>query len=273
MTESVETTPNITVAAPTFSGLRYARALWFGVTAIGLWVFVYFIVAYYFGPTVRGEFEAWNNKPHIDAYVANDTIGNLMFIIHVSLAGVMSAAGTLQLIPQLRNRAPIVHRVSGRAFLLCAFVLAIGGLWLVWVRGTRLGIVPAVAISIDAVLIVTFGVAALRAVFRGDIAAHRRWALRTFVVANGVWMLRVGFMFWALVAQGAGMTKSMSGPFDTFWAFGCYLVPLGFLELYFLAARGGTRRQAAFSVALAVGALATAVGIVGAYLFMWRPYL
>lgn len=108
-----------------------------------------------------------------------------------------------------------------------------------------------------------------------ELAVHRRWALRTFVVADGVWFMRLGYFRWILINQApVGITKNMHGSFDCFIAFGCYLLPLAVMELHLWVRDAGSPRWR-FSAAGAVFAssLLMAVGIVGATLFRWMPLL
>ncbi|MEO1232446.1 MAG: DUF2306 domain-containing protein, partial [Myxococcota bacterium] len=213
-------------------------------------------------------------KPLITGYVEGDGLGNAAFAVHALLAAVMTACGTLQLLPGLRARWPRFHRVSGRVFVSTAVALALGGIGQVWLRGTYLSLVPAVAITVDGILIVIFAVYAVATARRGAFDAHRRWALRTFMAANGVWTLRVGYMFVALAFGGAGMTRRMDGDFDRFWVFGCYLVPLVLLELYlWVERRGGPAARFAVAAALGCATLSACIGLGGAVAFMWLPYL
>jgi hypothetical protein len=159
--------------------------------------------------------------------------------------------------------------------MLAVLVASIDGLYLTWVRGTSHNLISALAISGDAVLIIVFAVLAWRTARAGEFAAHRRWALRTFVVAGGVWFMRLGYFGWILINQApVGITKNMDGSFDRFIAFGCYLVPLAVLELY-LYVKDADSPSWRFSAAGVVFAstLFMTVGIVGATLFLWMPLL
>lgn len=253
--------------------LVLATKAWFVATFIGQLLFATFVLLYYYPPTLSGNFAAWNNKPLITGHVAGDSLGNSQFALHVLVAAVMTLLGLVQLVPAIRSRWPIVHRWSGRLFLLAATILSLGGLWLVWVRGTYLSLNGAAAITLDGLLIMGFAAMAWSTARSRQFAAHRRWALRTFIVASGVWFMRVGYIAWALPTHGAGIAKGMSGPFDLFWGWATYLLPLAVLELYFRAERASLRAQRAMATGLWLGALVILGGSLGAWFAMWWPYL
>lgn len=258
------------------AALSRMAALWLGITLIGQWVFAYFIAGFYGASTLQGNFEDWaKNKALIKGFVPGDTAGNWAFAAHVLLAAIIAFAGILQLLPQIRARALALHRWNGRIFMLAVLAASIGGLYLTWVRGTSRNVISAVAISGDAVLIIVFAALAWRTARAHNIAAHRRWALRTFVVAGGVWFMRLGYFGWILINQApVGITKNMDGAFDRFIAFGCYLVPLAVLELYLWAKDAGSPRwRVSTAGALLASTLLMAIGTVGATLFLWMPLL
>ncbi|MBY0564895.1 MAG: DUF2306 domain-containing protein [Hyphomonadaceae bacterium] len=254
--------------------LAAAGATWFVVALLGQWVFVYYIAGFYGHSIATGNFAEWARHPSlITGYVAGDGAGNLFFAAHIVLAFVLTFSGALQLVPQVRKHAIAFHRWNGRVFLAATLAAAIGGLWLVWLRAPPAGgsenHVNDTAITINGVLIIAFAVLAWRAVRRKDIAAHQNWAMRTYLVTNGVWFLRVGVMAWAISTQGLAM--------DTFfaaWGFGSYVVPLLVFEAYLHAKRSD---NAVVKVAMAGGLFAlTALmgaGIVWAYLIMWGPLI
>lgn len=247
---------------------------WFAATALGQLAFALFILLFYYPSTLSGNFAVWNSKPLIDGHKPGDTAGNLGFALHVLLAAVITLCGLIQLVPQIRARWPRVHRISGRLFLASALVLSLGGLALVWLRGTYLTVPGALAISLDGVLILTFGTLAWRTALARQFAAHRRWALRTFAVASGVWTMRVGYMVWGMATGGLGIAKGMSGPFDHFWAFATHLLPLALCELYLRAdASTSATPKRAMAVILTTVSLLILAGSVGAWLMMWSPYI
>lgn len=247
--------------------LRSASGCWLLVTLLGQWLFMYYVVALYGASTASGHFENWTRRATlIKGYIPGDTVGNLAFASHVLFAAVIAFGGVVQLIPQIRERAIAVHRWNGRAFLVAAVVIGGGGLYMVWVRHARIDAVNALSVSLNAVLILIFVTVAWRAARVGDIASHRRWALRTFMVANGAgFFVRIIYAGWSVFAAGAGTTKDMNGPMNYFFAFASYLLPLAVLELY-LRARASTSTLARFATAIVVVAFTayTTVGILAA---------
>lgn len=211
------------------------------------------------------------NQSLIKGYVAGDTAGKWAFAALMLLGASIALGGVLQLVSHIRARAPAIHRWNGHIFMPAVLVASIDGLYLTWVRGTSRNFIGALAISGDAVLINVIAVLAWCTAGAHDFAAHSRWALRAFVVAGGVWFMRLGYFGWILINQApVGITKNMDDAFDRFIAFGCYLVPLAALELYLYVKDAGSPLWR-FSAAGVVRAstLLMAVGTVGTTLFLW----
>ncbi|QMW21912.1 DUF2306 domain-containing protein [Sandaracinobacteroides saxicola] len=263
------TVPLPAAAAPS---LRRAIMAWGWIAVVGQLLFLGYIIALYAPPLVTGDFIRWSRGGHaIDAYVPGDRTGNIQFGLHILLAAILTLGGLLQLSPRLRARLPAVHRWNGRLFVVAAILASLGGLWLVWVRGSRLNMASATAITLNAALILAFVILAVAAARRRDFAGHRRWALRAFLAVSGVWFLRVGMMAFALIGIGLlGLPKQSAQAFFAVWSFGSTLVPLLLLELTFRAT-GGAQRALSYGFWL-LSAL-TAVGIAGAAALMWWPHL
>lgn len=255
--------------------LRWAGIVWFSVAAFGQASFIWFIVAFYGTRTLTGDFAGWNDKSLITGYVAGDTIGNLIFAIHVLLAAVITLGGLMQLVPAIRRRWPGLHQWTGRAFLLIAVFMALSGFWMALARGAYLSMISAVAISINGVLIIVFAALTWRHATKRRFDRHRIWAMRTFLVVSGVWFLRIGLMGWIVLNRGpAGLTDDMSGPTDSVFTFGSYLIPLVLLELYFASQRSPHPALKVVAATLVlVASLFTAAGVFGTIAFMWGPYL
>ncbi|WP_443748369.1 DUF2306 domain-containing protein [Asticcacaulis solisilvae] len=261
-------------AAPGTTLLRRAGLVWYLTAAVGQLAFVWMILAHYGRKTIQGNYAGWNDKPILKGYVAGDLAGNIMFGMHVLLAAYITLGGLIQLIPAIRARVPAFHRWNGRIFLVIAYLMALGGLWLVWIRPTYVFVISGVAITLEAALIIVFATIAWRLAATRRLDAHRPWAMRTFMVVNGVWFLRIFIMAWVLLAHGAGMNNTLSSPVDIALQFAAFLLPLAVLETYLLAQRSHSaivRRAVASLVLILTGLMA--VGTFGAVAFMWGPYM
>lgn len=242
--------------------------------AAGQLLFTAFILAFYYPSSLSGDFAAWNAKPLIKGFVAGDASGNLFFAAHVLMAAVLTFGGLVQLVPATRHRWPHLHRWNGRLYFASALLLALGGLWLTWGRGTWLNLAGAYGITLDALLILVFAAMAYRAARARRFAEHRRWALRLFAVASAVWFMRVGYMAWGIATGGAGIGRAMDGPFDLFLAFANSLLPLAVTETYLRAGAHGTPgARKGVAILLAASGVIILAGSAGAWMMMWIPYL
>ena len=255
--------------------LRAAAAGWLVLALTGQMVFALYVAVFYGGAALAGAPERWNVVlPR--GWDATEPLANGVLALHLSLAVVLLLAGAMQLVPALRRARPAVHRWTGRVYLSAASVLAIGGLGLVWLRGGAAGdLSQHLAISANALIILGCAGLAWRAARARSFEQHRRWALRVFVAASGVWFFRVGLMAW-IGLHGAPVgfdPKSFSGPFLTVLAWAVYVVvPLLVLEAYLRArASGSAAAVLAVSALLGVVTAVMAFGIVVASIGMWGP--
>ncbi|MEE2566836.1 DUF2306 domain-containing protein [Hyphobacterium marinum] len=254
--------------------LKASAIAWFIPAAIGQWLFAYYVLAAYGPSTATGQWSEWDQTGLMQGYTVGDLIGNLVFISHVLLTAVITVGGTLQLVPPLRKRYPAVHRFTGRTFLIVAVILAVGGIWMIWGRGSRLTDIGGWGTTLNAVLILVAAAIAVTFAVRRQIDRHRRWAMRLFIFVSGVWFTRLGYMAWAILTGGTGMSRSLDGPFDLFIAFGSYLVPWAVLEIYLAASdsRSDVFKLSTAGLTLAATAV-TAIGVFGAWNVMWSPHI
>jgi hypothetical protein len=247
------------------SGLLKASGIfWFAVALLGQWAFFYYIAAFYGTSTLTGNFEVWNRLEALGRtpYVAGDTGGNIAFAAHALGAGIIAFGGALQLMPFIRKRFPAFHRWNGRLFLLTVTGLSLSGFYLVWIRQTSPSVIEGISTTLNGVFILSFAALALRTAMARNIASHQRWATRLYLVSNAQWFLRVGVFSYFVVNTAVGNEVSFSDPFFKFWTWGCYLVPLAALQLYYFARdRGGVVSRSAMAATLVVLTLLMGVGI------------
>lgn len=242
--------------------LATAAGLWFLVAATGLVIFASYIGISYGRAALGGPAGE-------SSWVQGDWLGNSLLSLHLVFALLLTAIGVSQLVPPIRRRAPAVHRTLGRVFMVGALLGSLSGFYLIWVRGTVGGLPMHLATSLNGALIIAFAWLAWQHARARRFTEHRRWALRLFIVVNGVWFFRVGLMLWLMIWQApVGFNPtSFTGPFVYALSFAQFLFPLAVLELY-LRARG---RSMTLAVTLALLSVATAVGIFGATMGMWLP--
>ena len=255
--------------------LRWAATAWFCIAVAGQMLFAAYVVGFYGRAAALGQPEAWN-KVLTPGYVAGDTVGNLVLASHLLFAVAVTVGGLLQLVPRIRQHWPRFHRWNGRVFVVSALVAAAGGLVMVWTRPTGGDLSQHIGISGMAVLILLFCVLAWRDALARRFDAHRRWALRLFLVANGGWFFRVGLMLWLVVNGGpVGFDpKTFTGPVLTVLSFADYLLPLAVLEAYLRVQSGRSpRARVAMAVGLGGLSLAMAGGVAAAAMILWLPQL
>ena len=255
--------------------LTIAATAWLVVATVGQWLFGLYILLFYGKTTLTGDFARWNRVlPH--GYVEGDWKGNLIVGSHVLLAAVLVIGGPLQLIPFIRQNFPRFHRWLGRTYVTTAIVVSSAGLIMVWTRGTIGDLTQKISISLQAIYIISFALLAIRYARARQFDQHRAWALRLFMVTNGVWFFRVGLMCWLLINGGpVGFDpKTFTGPFLTALAVFTYALPVSLLvlELYFYAQKKPNRLfRLATAALIFLCTVIMAIGIFGATMGMWLP--
>jgi uncharacterized membrane protein len=247
--------------------LKAAAAFWFVVTVAGQLLFALSIASLYGLTAARGNWPAWNGNM-LHGYAQGYRFGNTMVTVHLASAVIIILSGAIQLVPQVRRHAPAFHRWNGRVYILTAFTVSLAGLYMLWFRGAIGGFPQHLAQSVDGVLIMTFAVIALRYALARDFAAHRRWALRLYLVVSASLFIRAAGILVALAPLSGPFgfdPVKVQGPFITELAYAQYLVPLAILELYFRTqSRRGAARRIAMAVVLFACTLALGAGIAAA---------
>jgi Predicted membrane protein (DUF2306) len=255
--------------------LNLSARIWFVVAFIGQMIFAYYIISLYGKSGVHGNFEKWNAQtPH--GYQANDLLGNFIFGLHVALAAIITIGGPLQIIPQIRSKVPTFHRISGRVYIISAFIISFAGLYLSWIRGSVGGLTGSIFISINAIIIMVCATNTIRFAMKRQFDVHYKWALRLYLGMSGVWFFRVFMMLWLVIHQApVGFDpETFEGPFLNFLYVLVYIMPQVFVEVYFQAKESKNKNfKFGVSVFLFIVTLGTAVGIFAATMGMWLPKL
>ncbi len=263
--------PGQTPRYPARQMLKHASQFWFLMTALGQMAFVVYIAAFYGGSAMRGDFDAWDGRM-FNGFMSGDLIGNINILLHIIFALIITASGPIQFVPAVRNRFKTFHRWNGWVYATSAILISIGALYLTWTRNGIGAAVNDVGVSLNAIAIITFAVLAARTAMKRNFRSHHRWTLRLFLAVSGVWYMRLGFGFYALVTGGTmpGSTSMLDGPFDIALNFAVTLVPLAFLELYFRAVDSKRDVVKAIMSVVVIGlGIATAIGAFMAAQIFW----
>ena len=251
--------------------LAGSGVFWFLCALAGQTMFAVYIAVFYGGSAIAGSLARWNDVL-FNGLRPGDVIGNALLMLHLPLAFIITASGPLQLIPALRRRMPAFHRWNGRAYIAVALVISSGAILLNLMRPEFGGWPNAILQCTNGAAIFTCALLAWRAARARKFAAHRRWGTRLFLMASGVWFLRVMMIAWAIPTQGAGLGDQLDGPIGRAAMLGQPVIPLPVYQLYLMAE---SSRLAAAKYAMAsllvVLTLVMAGGILGASFVMWLP--
>ena len=253
-----------------FSG---AIKFWVAAVLIGQWMFGLYILVRFTMPWLLGSLDESQFTTMIRGYENGEVFNNGVLLLHIIPVMLISLSATFQLVPFIRNRFPKFHRWNGRLFLVVGFFGAISGLYMTWGIGSRLSDLGAVGVSINGILIPIFVYYTWRTAIQKNFKLHRRLAVHTFILINGVWSVRLYLMAWFMVnPEGFGNTRFIDGPADIAISFASYLLPMAIAELAFWAEK---RRSSIPTLIGAIGvtllALLTTLGVYAASTMMWIP--
>ncbi len=246
--------------------LKYTTMFWFLTTLVGQWFFFYYIIGFYGFSVINDNIEIWNRWEPMGSkpYLIGDFSGNLAFAAHAIGAGIVAFGGALQLMPKVRNSYPKFHKVNGYVYLITVLCLAVSGFYLVWIRDPEPIKLSGIGTTVNGFLILAFAYLTVRLAIKKDVASHRKWALRLFMVSNAQWTLRLGVFSYLVTGNLLGLKPAFGDPFFAIWTFGCYLLPLLVLQIYFYAKeKGSSNIKLATSTVMIAITILMMIGMVG----------
>lgn len=172
------------VVAPPASWRTRTAFWWLALSALAVAVFA--PLRYLLVPLA----DLARNGSEVAAHYADRAAGlQLALLLHAGAGGLALLLSPLQFSRRLRDRAPAVHRAVGRVVLGSIAVAGTAGLALA--PHSLAGPVGTAGFGLLAVLWLTCAAAALRTIRRRDVAAHRRWVVRTFALTYAAVTLRL----------------------------------------------------------------------------------
>lgn len=251
------------------NALEISVKSWFAIALVGQWAFALYVFSIY-AVTYFADIDLVGLSP-ASGVEKTQGIDRFVFFFHILPTVYLSLFGLLQLVPTIRTKYRSFHRINGRIFLLLGISGALTGLYLQWMRDLTFS----AGISINGILILLAGGWCWHSAIKKRFDSHRRFAVHTFILVNGVWSFRLYLMAWYMVNQGPnGNTANVDGPMDITISFACYLIPMLIAECYFwLKNKANTAALLSGTAIVATGALITAIGVVAAVTMMWTPRL
>lgn len=258
----------------TGAALRLSAVALVGVVWISSAIFGAYILAYYGGAIPAGTMEQWNaTLPAL--YESHTPMASAGMGLHFFAGATLLLLGPVQLIGEIRAKAPVVHRWIGRVYAFAAFAAGVGGLVFILLKGTVGGWMMTTAFAAYGALMVLAAVQTVRHAMARRIEIHRAWAIRLFALAIGSWLYRIGYgLFFAIGGRdNPGHTDLFSGWFDYVmdWAF--FVPPLIVAELFIRARRqrATTAGRIGATTTLALSAAFIAYATFFFTIFGWGP--
>ncbi|WP_400994720.1 DUF2306 domain-containing protein [Agromyces sp. GXQ0307] len=150
-----------------------------------------------------------------DHYAGQPPFVLVAFYVHIVAGGVALVASPFQFWRGLRDRAPRVHRWTGRVALAAIGVAGLAGLALA--PFSAAGLVGTFGFAALAALWVLSGWRGYRAIRRGDVPSHRAWMMRTFALTYAAVTLRLWLPL--LMFAQVPFALAATGTFDADAAF------------------------------------------------------
>jgi uncharacterized membrane protein len=105
--------------------------------------------------------------------------------------------GPFQFSKSIRNTHPRWHRVNGRIFLMCGYIIGVSALVMSVAMPAIGGVNQAVATTLFGILFLIALTKAFRHILRREIPQHREWMIRAYAIGLAVATIRpiIGFFF------------------------------------------------------------------------------
>jgi uncharacterized membrane protein len=163
------------------------------LSAIGLFTFSALLVLFtgeVAAVSILRYFTTLQTPPEV---VTDNAFAHPFLLLHVAGGVTALLIAPLQLVGRIRDRAPQLHRATGRIYALACAVGAPAGFMLA--LGTTAGPVAGAGFAVSAVLWPVFTFLGIRAAMQGRFDDHRAWMIRSFAITATAITLRLMLPF------------------------------------------------------------------------------
>ncbi|HEY8969972.1 MAG TPA: DUF2306 domain-containing protein [Puia sp.] len=114
----------------------------------------------------------------------------IITLIHILPGALFMILGPLQFIPGIRRRYRWFHRLSGRIYIIAAYIIGLSALYMPFVIRPIGGLNEAAATTLFAILFLVSLSKAWWYIVHKQVAPHREWMIRAFSIGLAVGTIR-----------------------------------------------------------------------------------
>jgi uncharacterized membrane protein len=172
---------------------KITRLLWIGVfflTAVGIAMVIRRTLAMAgliasFNPSGGAPFDTGFSRHPV------------LTFMHILPGMMVMLLGPWQFMPGIRARHPLFHRISGRIYVACAYIVGISALCMPFIMLPIGGVNEAAASILFSIYFLVSLCKACWYILHKNVPLHREWMIRTFAVALAVSTVRpiIGLFF------------------------------------------------------------------------------
>ena len=121
------------------------------------------------------------------------------FYIHVYLGGMALATGWLGFLPKIRARYPLIHKISGRIYVLCFLITAITSIPAgLYAQGGWFSKTGFVSVALLSIITTSSG---FMAIINKNVKSHRKWMAYSYACCFAAVSLRLWIPILYLIIQ------------------------------------------------------------------------
>lgn len=205
--------------------------VWSSGILFGLYMMGHYLIPVWTQDVTEVE-RQWNMAlPHL--YTTRRPLATLGMGLHFAGGSITIILGAIQLVGAVRHRFPAFHRWTGRLYVACSAMTAIGGLLYIWAGyGCIGGVTMDVAFSCCAFLTLLASVQTYRhAAITKRYALHKLWSWRLYSLMISSWMYRLEYATATVILNIPHDRAHYSYPLDYFMDFFFYVPNLILVEI------------------------------------------
>lgn len=194
--------------------LRWTARSFYFATLAGLLTFGAYILLRGTGATVK-NFGQWRELVlGLPMQTPGVWVANLGIGMHFVMGSILVLAWPILFSSRVRARHHLVHRWTGRIYVLAGFFAGVGGLSFMLAHGVLNAMY--IAFSTWGLVMMLSAVMAYVHARARRFDLHRAWAIRLFAMVLGSWVFDLEYRAWGDLTGGIGINASDDGTLGAF---------------------------------------------------------